>query len=58
MPPVPSLSELTAFLAGVPRIPLGTFPTPLVPLERLSDHLGVDLWMKRDDCSGVALGGK
>ena len=57
MPLVPSLSELTAFLADVPRIPLGTFPTPLVALDRLSEHLGVDLWMKRDDCSGVALGG-
>ena len=57
MPAVPSLDQLTAFLAGVPRMPLGTFPTPLVPLERLSTRLGVDLWMKRDDCSGVALGG-
>ena len=47
----------SAFLAEIPRIPLGTFPTPLVPLERLSTRLGVDLWMKRDDCSGVALGG-
>jgi 1-aminocyclopropane-1-carboxylate deaminase/D-cysteine desulfhydrase-like pyridoxal-dependent ACC family enzyme len=57
MPAVPSLEELTTFLAGVPRMPLGTFPTPLVPLERLSSRLGVNLWMKRDDCSGVALGG-
>ncbi len=54
---MPSLSQLTTFLAGVPRLPLGTFPTPLVALERLSVHLGVDLWMKRDDCTGVALGG-
>lgn len=52
-----SLAELRAFLAGVPRIPLGTFPTPLVRLDRLSASLGIDLWMKRDDCSGVALGG-
>lgn len=54
---MPSLSQLTTFLAGVPRLALGTFPTPLVALDRLSTHLGVDLWMKRDDCSGVALGG-
>ncbi len=54
---MPSLTALTDFLAGVPRLPLGTFPTPLVALERLSDRLGIDLWMKRDECSGVALGG-
>jgi L-cysteate sulfo-lyase len=52
-----SLDRLRSFLDRVPRIPLGTFPTPLIPLERLSRQLGVDLWMKRDDCSGVALGG-
>lgn len=52
-----SLAELQAFLAGVPRLPLGHFPTPLVRLDRLSARLGIDLWMKRDECSGVALGG-
>jgi len=54
---VASPAELQAFLAGVPRIPLGQFPTPLVRLDRLSASLGIDLWMKRDECSGVALGG-
>jgi len=48
---------LVRFVAGLPRIPLDTFPTPLVRLERLGEPLGVELWMKRDDCSGVALGG-
>ncbi|MGE0814503.1 MAG: 1-aminocyclopropane-1-carboxylate deaminase/D-cysteine desulfhydrase [Vicinamibacterales bacterium] len=52
-----SLDRLTAFLAAVPRVPLGTFPTPLTRLDRLSARLGVDLWMKRDECSGVAMGG-
>lgn len=52
-----SLTRLRDFLDRVPRVALGTFPTPLVPLEHLSATLGVDLWMKRDDCSGVALGG-
>lgn len=52
-----SPAELRAFLAGVPCIPLGHFPTPLVRLDRLSARLGIDLWMKRDECSGVALGG-
>ncbi len=41
-----------------PRIPLGHGPTPLEPLERLSKHLGgPSLWVKRDDCTGLALGG-
>lgn len=50
-------TALSEFLSGVPRVALGHFPTPLVRLDRLSDTLGIDLWMKRDDCSGVALGG-
>jgi len=41
-----------------PRIPLGHGPTPLEPLERLTKHLGgPQLWVKRDDCTGLALGG-
>ncbi|MDG2308047.1 MAG: D-cysteine desulfhydrase family protein [Candidatus Binatia bacterium] len=41
-----------------PRIALGHGPTPLEPLERLSKHLGgANLWVKRDDCTGLALGG-
>lgn len=52
-----SLDAITQFIAGLPRIPLGLFPTPLVPLPRLSAKLGVELWMKRDECSGLALGG-
>ncbi|MEP7118649.1 MAG: pyridoxal-phosphate dependent enzyme [Acidobacteriota bacterium] len=54
---MPSLDLLLDFVARVPRLRLGEFPTPLVPLERVGSTLGVDLWMKRDDCSGVALGG-
>ena len=44
-------------LAGLPRLPLGIWPTPLVRMTRLGQALGLDLWMKRDDCSGLALGG-
>jgi D-cysteine desulfhydrase family pyridoxal phosphate-dependent enzyme len=40
-----------------PRIPLGNFPTPLDPLPRLSAELGVEILAKRDDLTGLALGG-
>ncbi|MFE9107870.1 D-cysteine desulfhydrase family protein [Actinomadura geliboluensis] len=40
------------------RVPLALLPTPLVPLTRLSEHLGgPPIWMKRDDLTGLALGG-
>ena len=52
-----SLEILDAYLSGLPRVALGTFPTPLTRLERLGRDLGIELWMKRDDCSGLALGG-
>jgi len=32
-------------------------PTPVHRLDRLSAELGVDLWIKRDDLTGFALGG-
>ncbi len=44
-------------LARFPRIRLAHLPTPLEPLPRLSEALGVDLWIKRDDCTGLAGGG-
>jgi 1-aminocyclopropane-1-carboxylate deaminase/D-cysteine desulfhydrase-like pyridoxal-dependent ACC family enzyme len=39
------------------RIPLICSPTPLHPLERLSAHLGCEIWIKRDDLTGFAGGG-
>ena len=36
---------------------LGLFPTPLHKLENLSKELGCNIWIKRDDLCGVALGG-
>lgn len=44
-------------MATTPRIPLASLPTPLHRLERLSDDLGVELWIKRDDLTGFAMGG-
>jgi L-cysteate sulfo-lyase len=40
------------------RLPLAHLPTPLETMPRLSDALrGPRLWIKRDDCSGLAGGG-
>jgi 1-aminocyclopropane-1-carboxylate deaminase/D-cysteine desulfhydrase-like pyridoxal-dependent ACC family enzyme len=44
-------------LARFPRVRLAHLPTPLEPLPRLSEALGVELWIKRDDCTGLAGGG-
>ena len=43
---------------ALPRFALGHWPTPLEPLPRLSAELGgPQIWLKRDDCSGLATGG-
>ena len=40
------------------RIPLGTFPTPIHELRNLGEHLGGPrLFLKRDDLTGLGLGG-
>jgi 1-aminocyclopropane-1-carboxylate deaminase len=46
-------------LADFPRHPLTFGPSPVHPLERLTQHLGgAQLWAKREDCnSGLAFGG-
>jgi len=45
-------------LQEFPRFPLIHAPTPLEPLERLQKFLGGPrLYIKRDDCTGLALGG-
>jgi D-cysteine desulfhydrase family pyridoxal phosphate-dependent enzyme len=45
-------------LARHPRLPLAFLPTPLEALPRLSAALGgPTLWVKRDDMTGLALGG-
>ena len=45
-------------LVRAPRIPFAHLPTPLEPLERLSSYLGgPKVWIKRDDCTGLATGG-
>ncbi|MFM7119330.1 MAG: D-cysteine desulfhydrase family protein [Gammaproteobacteria bacterium] len=64
-------------LEHLPRVRLGFLPTPLTPLDRLTEHLRREtdsarprlhadhsdagqvprLWLKRDDCTGLATGG-
>lgn len=45
-------------LARFPRIRLAHLPTPLEPLPRLSAQLGgPEIWIKRDDCTGLSTGG-
>lgn len=44
-------------LAARPRLALGHFPTPLDEAPRLSERLGVRILVKRDDQTGLALGG-
>ncbi|HYT40367.1 MAG TPA: pyridoxal-phosphate dependent enzyme [Acidimicrobiia bacterium] len=42
---------------GLPRCRLATLPTPLLAAPALSEALGVEVWVKRDDMTGLALGG-
>ena len=45
-------------LQKYPKINLAFLPTPLVPLDRLSRRFnGPRIWMKRDDLTGLGLGG-
>ena len=51
------IKEAKAMLAKMPRTQLGFFPTPLYRLDRMSEELGVNLWVKRDDFTGSNLFG-
>ncbi|HEY0867586.1 MAG TPA: D-cysteine desulfhydrase family protein [Fimbriimonas sp.] len=44
-------------MAALPKVNLIQAPTPLHRLDGLSSDLKVDLWMKRDDLTGFAMGG-
>ena len=44
-------------LGRLPKAELGFYPTPCYKLERLSGQLGVELYIKRDDFSGISLFG-
>ncbi|MGN6581254.1 MAG: D-cysteine desulfhydrase [Bordetella sp.] len=45
-------------IARFPRIHFAHLPTPLERLDRLSRELGgPEIWIKRDDCTGLSTGG-
>lgn len=45
-------------LARFPRVFLAHLPTPLERLDRLTKELGgPEIWIKRDDCTGLSTGG-
>ena len=44
-------------LSSFPKVSLGTFPTPIQRLDRISQLLNVNVYVKRDDLSGLGLGG-
>ena len=53
-----SIADLLTRLANIPRFSLTQLPTPLHPLTNFGALLGgPELWMKRDDLSGLPGGG-
>jgi len=53
-----TLPLLKRALDTFPRVKLGHLPTPLEPMDRLSEELGGPrIWVKRDDCTGLSSGG-
>ncbi len=53
-----SSEEHVAQLDRLPRVKLAQLPTPLEEAPRLSDYLrGPRIWIKRDDLTGLAMGG-
>ncbi len=55
MPAAPH--EIDRLIARFPRIGLLPWITPVEPLPRLGERLGIDLRVKRDDLTGLAFGG-
>ena len=52
------MSTLATLLARHKRLGLAHLPTPLEPMKRLSALLGGPrLWVKREDCTGLGMGG-
>jgi D-cysteine desulfhydrase/L-cysteate sulfo-lyase len=54
-----SPAEVRAAAAKLPRVPLAHLPTPLEEAPRFAERIGggVRVFVKRDDCTGLLLGG-
>ncbi len=53
-----ALGDLRDRLRKFPQASLALLPTPMHPLQNLGAHLGgLDVWMKRDDLTGLEGGG-
>src|SRR5215204_6897200 len=58
MPMLSSADRFTRALSRLPRLGIATLPTPFEPMKRLTAHLGGPrLWVKREDCTGLGMGG-
>ena len=56
--PTITIDTYRATLDALPRVQLANLPTPLDFCPRLTEHLGgPDIYIKRDDLTGLALGG-
>ncbi len=52
-----SANELVKRINNIPKVELANLPTPLEFLPNISKELGINLFIKRDDCTGLAFGG-
>lgn len=57
MRPPYTAQDLKNAIGRLPRVKLAHIPTPLQYCSRLSEELGIRLYVKRDDLTGLALGG-
>ncbi|MEP4986612.1 MAG: pyridoxal-phosphate dependent enzyme, partial [Paracoccaceae bacterium] len=51
------MKQIDELLARFHRAQFVKSETPLERLDRMSDRLGIDLWLKRDDLTGLGFGG-
>jgi len=52
------MNAKTRLLIPFPSVPLAHTPTPLERMPNLTSQMaGPNLWIKRDDCTGLAMGG-
>ena len=52
-----SANELVKRINNIPKVELANLPTPLEFLPNISKELEINLFIKRDDCTGLAFGG-